>query len=126
MAREKFPSDDVDRLMVRFPPGMRDRLKKLAEANRRSMNAEIVARLESSFFSDTLLSAGGIEKGAAFSKTKVLQMLMAMHDAMAQVLPDQPGDATQPPELCDEHAEIAKRRKLKGRRNLDLGDETTS
>lgn len=46
MAREKFPSDDVDRLMVRFPPGMRDRLKAAAEANKRSMNAEIVARLE--------------------------------------------------------------------------------
>lgn len=53
MAREKFPSDDVDRLMVRFPPGMRERLKAEAEANKRSMNAEIVARLEASLSSPT-------------------------------------------------------------------------
>lgn len=48
MAREKFPSDDVDRMMVRFPAGMRNRLKAAADTNKRSMNAEIVARLQNS------------------------------------------------------------------------------
>lgn len=37
---------DSDKFMLRLPSGMRDRLKALAESNKRSMNAEIVARLQ--------------------------------------------------------------------------------
>lgn len=40
---------DSDKFMLRLPVGMRDRLKAEAEANKRSMNAEIVARLETTF-----------------------------------------------------------------------------
>ena len=36
--------------MVRFPDGMRDAIKRAAEANGRSMNAEIVHRLEVSLY----------------------------------------------------------------------------
>ena len=32
--------------MLRFPDGMRDRLKRLAAENNRSLNAEIISRLE--------------------------------------------------------------------------------
>lgn len=35
--------------MLRLPDGMRDRLKAAAADNNRSMNAEIIARLEASF-----------------------------------------------------------------------------
>ena len=35
-----------DKFMLRLPDGMRDRIKAAAEANNRSMNAEIVATLE--------------------------------------------------------------------------------
>lgn len=38
-----------DQYMVRFPEGLRDRIKGAAEENGRSMNTEIVARLEDSF-----------------------------------------------------------------------------
>lgn len=38
-----------DRYMLRLPDGMRDRIKAAAEANNRSMNAEIVAALEKAF-----------------------------------------------------------------------------
>lgn len=38
-----------DQFIVRLPDGMRERIKAEAEANNRSMNAEIVARLEASF-----------------------------------------------------------------------------
>lgn len=38
-----------DKFMLRLPDGMRDRIKAAAEANNRSMNAEIVARIEGSF-----------------------------------------------------------------------------
>jgi len=49
MARSKFPSDEVDRIMLRLPDGMRDRIAAAAKANNRSMNAEIVAVLEEKF-----------------------------------------------------------------------------
>lgn len=38
-----------DQYMLRLPDGMRDQIKAAAEANNRSMNAEIVARLTDSF-----------------------------------------------------------------------------
>lgn len=40
------PSRKLDQYIVRFPDGMRDELKEAAKANGRSMNAEIIARLE--------------------------------------------------------------------------------
>ena len=42
------PSRELDKVIVRLPDGMRDQLKAAAESNRRSMNAEIVARLAES------------------------------------------------------------------------------
>jgi plasmid stability protein len=58
MARPKYPSDEIDKTMVRFPAGMMDRLKTAAAENHRSMNAEIIARLEASFSPAT--DQGGI------------------------------------------------------------------
>ncbi|MFD2248951.1 plasmid stability protein [Pseudochelatococcus lubricantis] len=49
MAKDPYPSETADRYIVRFPDGMRDRLKAEAAKNNRSLNAEIVARLEASF-----------------------------------------------------------------------------
>jgi Arc-like DNA binding domain len=43
MARED------DQLKFRVPSGLRARLEKVATANKRSLNAEIIARLEASF-----------------------------------------------------------------------------
>lgn len=39
---------DSDKFMLRFPDGMRDKIAELAKANNRSMNAEIIARLQNS------------------------------------------------------------------------------
>ena len=47
--RRKFPSGQQDQFMVRFPDGMRALIADEAKANGRSMNAEIVARLEATF-----------------------------------------------------------------------------
>lgn len=43
------PGRDSDRLLVRFPDGMKVKIEKAAAANGRSLNAEVVARLERSF-----------------------------------------------------------------------------
>lgn len=45
----RIPSRGSDQFMVRFPDGMRDKIRQAADSNGRSMNAEIIARLEASF-----------------------------------------------------------------------------
>jgi plasmid stability protein len=47
--RKPYPSEQQDRLIIRFPDGMRDRIAALAKANGRSMNAEIISMIEASF-----------------------------------------------------------------------------
>lgn len=42
----KSVNRESDKFMLRFPEGMRDRIAELAKKNSRSMNAEIVQRLE--------------------------------------------------------------------------------
>lgn len=50
MSDEKqYPSQLADRFQIRMPEGLRDRIRASAEANNRSMNAEILARLEGSY-----------------------------------------------------------------------------
>lgn len=57
MATEKtFPSDAADKYVVRFPDGMRDQIAEAAKAAGRSMNAEIVLRLQQSFGSAKVAS----------------------------------------------------------------------
>lgn len=48
MPEDRKPQS-ADKYIVRFPAGMRDRIAEAAKANNRSMNAEIVSRLEASF-----------------------------------------------------------------------------
>lgn len=48
MPEERKPQS-ADKYIVRFPDGMRDKIAEAAKANNRTMNAEIVARLEVSF-----------------------------------------------------------------------------
>jgi hypothetical protein len=44
-----IPGRHADQFNLRLPDGMRERIAESAKANSRSMNAEIVARLESTF-----------------------------------------------------------------------------
>ena len=44
-----FPSQLQERFIIRLPDGMRDRIAEAAKASGRSMNAEIVSRLQSTF-----------------------------------------------------------------------------
>lgn len=48
----RVPSRGSDQFVVRFPEGMRDHLKRMAERYGRSMNAEILYRLEESLARD--------------------------------------------------------------------------
>jgi len=55
MPKQPAPSDLADKFMLRMPDGMRDRIANAAKANGRSMNSEIVARLEGSFENEELM-----------------------------------------------------------------------
>jgi hypothetical protein len=46
MARGDFPSSKQDQFVLRFPEGLRDKVKDAAEESGRSMNAEIITRIE--------------------------------------------------------------------------------
>lgn len=46
------PSRTAPKIMIRLPEGMRELIAEAAERNGRSMNAEIVARLDRSFDAD--------------------------------------------------------------------------
>lgn len=48
-----FPSQQQDKFVLRLPDGMRDRIKFTADANSRSMNAEIVSTLEIAYPADS-------------------------------------------------------------------------
>ncbi|MGI4769971.1 MAG: Arc family DNA-binding protein [Janthinobacterium lividum] len=50
---DRKPSDLVDRIVVRTPDGMRDRLNEVARANGRSANAEAVKALDAWLTQDT-------------------------------------------------------------------------
>ena len=49
---QKFPSQLAERFQIRMPDGLRDALRSAAERSGRSMNAEIVWRLERTLFDD--------------------------------------------------------------------------
>lgn len=51
------PIQTKDKYMVRFPDGMRNEIKASATKNNRSMNAEIIARLEGYSARDDLSEA---------------------------------------------------------------------
>ena len=57
MSKELPPSRIAEQFVVRFPDGMRDRISEAAKAAGRSMNAEIVHRLESTFNMESLKDA---------------------------------------------------------------------
>lgn len=58
---EKYPSELADRFIVRLPDGMRDRISEAAKAAGRSMNAEIVSRLQSTFEPHLRMSPEAVE-----------------------------------------------------------------
>ncbi|WP_334061368.1 Arc family DNA-binding protein [Limimaricola cinnabarinus] len=52
MSQKPYPSTVQDKFVLRLPDGMRERIKAEADKNGRSMNSEVVARLETSFAGD--------------------------------------------------------------------------
>lgn len=86
MARDPYPSETQERFIIRLPDGMRERIKAKAEANGRSMNAEIVVALEKFFpeprsAEDAVNDVMGV---LAYYKEPVRSEAIAMLKAIAQ------------------------------------------
>ena len=56
--RKPYPSELQERFIVRMPENMRSRLADEAKKNNRSMNAEVIVRLEKSFQTTSNAGAG--------------------------------------------------------------------
>jgi len=92
MSEPKYPSQLAERFQIRMPDGLRDRIAEAAKANSRSMNSEIVARLEDSFGDKTLTLIGDPE-GFFVSAVKQREMTEQLI-AKAEALLDQINKAT--------------------------------
>lgn len=56
MHKKPYPSETQERFIVRLPDGMRDMIADAAKLGNRSMNSEVVRRLEASFESSNAVS----------------------------------------------------------------------
>lgn len=71
-----------EKFMLRLPDGMRERIKGAAEANHRSMNAEIIARLEATFGKDFDLIPEGVELTAE-EEARMSKIMQSFADLLA-------------------------------------------
>ncbi|WP_120993114.1 Arc family DNA-binding protein [Stutzerimonas urumqiensis] len=55
MKQAVYSSRTADKFVVRLPEGMRERIADVARSHHRSMNSEIIARLEQSLFQEGAL-----------------------------------------------------------------------
>lgn len=78
---QQSESRELDKYIVRFPDGMRDRIAEAARGNNRSMNAEIVARLEASFAEPPPLSAAARGEHEELL-TRINKLLAQSHDQL--------------------------------------------
>ena len=83
MTTEREPQT-ADKYIVRFPDGMRDRLKEEAKSNNRTLNAEIISRLDES------LGAQGtevdIDHAATDAQLKIVQTGLRLASIATQFL----------------------------------------
>ena len=60
MKQAIYSSRTADKFVVRLPDGMRERIADVARNHHRSMNSEIISRLEPSLFQEGTLDSGPI------------------------------------------------------------------
>lgn len=95
MSKDLPPSRTAEQFVVRFPGGMRDRIAESAKASGRSMNAEIVARLEQSFeFVDGAISQLGTLQKDVFELHSEIEHVKRLRKEMEGLLLPKPGPDT--------------------------------
>jgi hypothetical protein len=105
MANEKpqraATSNESDKFIVRLPDGMRDAIADAARKNNRTMNAEVVARLQASFEAarETALTGEQVER-----LSRRMEAIMSDVDAITRRV-ERTAKAYQPP-LIEEPFEL--------------------
>ncbi|WP_328186883.1 Arc family DNA-binding protein [Marinobacter sp. OP 3.4] len=85
MSEKSYPSHQLDKFQLRLPAGMREQIREAAERNSRSMNSEIVARLEQSFAGPKELeAAAGVSQRLEEQLQQVRMELSLMAKANAE------------------------------------------
>lgn len=86
---EETPVRDFEKFMLRMPEGMRDRISREAKANGRSMNAELIARIEKTLEDDTALEklADRVEELEADLEKRLQELEKAMYDVTHHLFP---------------------------------------
>lgn len=93
------PSRSLDKVIVRLPDGMRDRIREAAEKNNRSMNAEIVSRLEASL---TDASTSPKQRVAKFPDNEIMGLAEYLAESLLQKAAAQKAlTGKGPPSLAD-------------------------
>jgi len=70
---------------LRLPADLKEKIKKASEENHRSMNAEIVARLEESFGEALVLDGDAAPSDGDFSADDVIAMYRELDTAMKNI-----------------------------------------
>lgn len=83
--KQKYPSDTADKFMVRMVPGLRDRIEQAAKNAGRSMNAEIVRRLEESFARESEVLPHGLPERINAQIAELDQMFERLEGRVARV-----------------------------------------
>lgn len=91
---KSYNSRNADKFVVRLPEGMRQRIAKVAKNYHRSMNSEIVSRLESSLRSEACIQsefAGDNQDETAATETinlELTQQEFALIEKIRQLTPE--------------------------------------
>lgn len=72
----RIPSRGSDQFNLRFPEGMRDRLKQAAAENGRSMNAEIIQRLQETLEMDDYVPSENIHVDDGLSDEALFELAL--------------------------------------------------
>lgn len=52
---DQYPSRELDKIVLRLPDGMKERIRRAADENGRSVNAELVTLLDRTYPADTAI-----------------------------------------------------------------------
>lgn len=110
--KKKYPSQLADRLILRLPDGMHTQIHAAAMANGRSMNGEVIARLQASFHStgdaDVDLT-GRVEERLNEARLETTKAERRTAEFQVQYLEDRLADAKNRNALGAEIAALEKR-----------------
>ncbi|MFG1184329.1 Arc family DNA-binding protein [Xanthobacter aminoxidans] len=86
---EETPVRDFDKFMLRMPEGMRDRITREAKANGRSMNAELIARIEKTLEDDSALVklTDRVQELEADFEKRLQDIELKLYDVIEHVMP---------------------------------------